>query len=98
MSDFVNYVSPNNFITIELLHFPSGAKPIRWDNQGLVGYVGVDKVANMLDDLRDQAKRDTLNRPASIRVWWSEVMSSIETEVLEDSTDSTCESNPDSPE
>ena len=73
---YCTVVSPNDFITVTLDMFPGGAKPIRWQNQGLTGYVGTDKVANILDDLRDQEKMHTFNKKPVLKIWWSETMSS----------------------
>ncbi len=84
---FVTFVSPNNYIVLTLDHFPAGAKPVRWNNQGLTGYVGVDKVANLLDTLRDNVKQHHYNTPPTTKIWWEETVSSLDKEVLKDSSD-----------
>ncbi len=95
---FVTFVSPNDYIVLKLNQFPSGAKPIRWNNQGLTGYVGVDKVANLLDLLRDQCKQEFLNKPVVVKVWWEETVSSLSDEVLKDSSENSEIPSTDKPE
>ncbi len=95
---FITFVSPNKFITVELNQFPGGARPIRWKNQGLTGYVGVDKVANLLDVLRDQTKQHHYNTPKAVKIWWSETMSSPGNKMLDDSGEPADVNHPEQPE
>ncbi len=68
----ITFISPNKYITLEVIAFSRGPEAIKWKNQGLVRYLSKDRVANILDILIDRDKRGWLNPPPESRVYWSD--------------------------
>lgn len=53
--------SKKDFIIVILEDFPDGPLPLIWNNQGLSGLVRVERVANMIEQLKDDANLPKLD-------------------------------------